>query len=633
MTPAGHPQSFQIDSQPAHGTLSALDADAGTVLYTPEAGYRGADAFTYTGSSDRGASVPANVTLFTHQRPVICQPADFDVAYDGALALDLDDELSCAHAERLARAAAPAHGNVTLSGDGRRLIYTPERGYYGPDSFEFTGENQDHSSDATTVELFVLAPAPVCADIDLPDGTVSRARTVALSCFTPPGHTQAFQIDSQPAHGTLTELDPAAGTVLYTPADDYRGADSFDYSARSDRGSGASAQVTMFMHQQPVICNPTSWHLAHGDTPTLSLDDQPSGALRLDCAHADQITILTDPAHGTLTLEADLRSAVYEPDEGFYGTDSFTFTGVNQDHVSAAATITLVVAPPRPVCHDGDTATTPGTALQVRFDCAAVSDAIHVEIVGGPAHGVLTELDPLSGKALYTPARGFNGSDQISFRASQDDRRSDVATLAITVDTPPAPVCDSIHSPATAKLKLKLKLACATTDGFAQTFALTGAPLHGTLGPVDPATGAFSYTADARYSGPDELSLTATNAGGTSAPARVSFDVSLPANTFRFPQVYRARIGISQVTFEFPLRGRLRLALSAPVEGRRRLMAEPVIVRSGPGRRTVAVTLNARARRILSAERKLELTLRVRFRPRGGLPRLKSRSLTVHAPG
>ncbi len=48
---------------PSHGTISNLDPDAGTLVYTPSAGYSGADSFGYEASNAAGSSDPATVTV------------------------------------------------------------------------------------------------------------------------------------------------------------------------------------------------------------------------------------------------------------------------------------------------------------------------------------------------------------------------------------------------------------------------------------------------------------------------------------------------------------------------------------------------------------------------------------------
>jgi DNA-binding beta-propeller fold protein YncE len=58
-----NPLVLAITSPPAHGTLSAINETAGTVIYTPAAGYSGSDGFSYRASDGTLASNTAAVTL------------------------------------------------------------------------------------------------------------------------------------------------------------------------------------------------------------------------------------------------------------------------------------------------------------------------------------------------------------------------------------------------------------------------------------------------------------------------------------------------------------------------------------------------------------------------------------------
>ena len=59
---ASRPLTYAIVGAPAHGTLSAVTA-AGQVTYTPPAGFRGSDSFTYDASSTNGTSNIASVSI------------------------------------------------------------------------------------------------------------------------------------------------------------------------------------------------------------------------------------------------------------------------------------------------------------------------------------------------------------------------------------------------------------------------------------------------------------------------------------------------------------------------------------------------------------------------------------------
>jgi len=58
--------TYEVVDQPAHGTLSELDVDAGTVRYTPEPSFQGTDTFTYRATNAGGPSKLATVTIDVH---------------------------------------------------------------------------------------------------------------------------------------------------------------------------------------------------------------------------------------------------------------------------------------------------------------------------------------------------------------------------------------------------------------------------------------------------------------------------------------------------------------------------------------------------------------------------------------
>jgi hypothetical protein len=57
------PLTFSIATKPTHGVLGTLNAATGVVTYTPDAGYKGTDSFTFTVSNGINKSAPATITL------------------------------------------------------------------------------------------------------------------------------------------------------------------------------------------------------------------------------------------------------------------------------------------------------------------------------------------------------------------------------------------------------------------------------------------------------------------------------------------------------------------------------------------------------------------------------------------
>jgi hypothetical protein len=57
------------------------------------------------------------------------------------------------------------------------------------------------------------------------------------------------------------------------------------------------------------------------------------------------VGIVTDPGHGSVRLDGSNR-AVYTPDIGFSGTDTFTYRITDGDGDTSTATVTVTVEPP-----------------------------------------------------------------------------------------------------------------------------------------------------------------------------------------------------------------------------------------------------------------------------------------------
>ena len=61
--PNGDKIALTIGSQPKHGRVSGLVKATGSILYTPVAGYTGADSFTYIATDGLDTSAPGTATV------------------------------------------------------------------------------------------------------------------------------------------------------------------------------------------------------------------------------------------------------------------------------------------------------------------------------------------------------------------------------------------------------------------------------------------------------------------------------------------------------------------------------------------------------------------------------------------
>jgi VCBS repeat-containing protein len=153
------------------------------------------------------------------------------------------------------------------------------------------------------------------------------------------------------------------------------------------------------------------------------------------------VVLVTGPAHGTVTLDAD-GSFEYTPNDNFHGTDSFTYTVNDGYGPSAEATATITVNPVNdtPEVSDDSYPVLPDGVLNLNAasgvlanDSDVDGDSLDVTLVTGPAHGTL--LIDADGAFQYTPDTGYEGSDSFTYQVNDGTVDSLVASVTLNVDT------------------------------------------------------------------------------------------------------------------------------------------------------------------------------------------------------
>jgi VCBS repeat-containing protein len=122
------------------------------------------------------------------------------------------------------------------------------------------------------------------------------------------------------------------------------------------------------------------------------------------------------------------------------------------------------------------------------------------------------------GTFSYTPTADYNGSDSFTYRVTDANGDSAIATATITIDPTPDPVSDTF----TVKEDQLLTGSVADADvGNAPgTYTVVTNVSHGTL--TLNSDGTFSYTPTADYNGTDSFTYCVTDANGDSARERVT---------------------------------------------------------------------------------------------------------------
>jgi Bacterial Ig domain len=215
-------------SGPSNGSVS-FDP-VGSYIYTPNAGFVGADVFSYTvnpvfataGVEGAGTLLQTTVTIeVTNELPVpgddfysTTQDTVLNVAATGVLANDVSPDLDPFQVNGVA--LGPTNGTVTLNVDGS-FVYTPNPGFVGADSFIYT-----------LIDSFLVSGADVGSAGKIPGGvvtiTVGEAPTTATD--TPPA-TSTTEPEATstviPVGPTEAPVNPTATNVAPTPTTDTTG--------------------------------------------------------------------------------------------------------------------------------------------------------------------------------------------------------------------------------------------------------------------------------------------------------------------------------------------------------------------------------------------------------------------------
>ena len=405
--PDGDSLTITAVGTPLHGSV-AINPNR-TIAYTPAANYQGADSFTYTIGDGHGGTDTAavNVTITpVNDRPVAANDtattAEDTAVTIAVLANDTDrdgDGLS------VTGVSVPAHGTAAINPDGT-IAYTPAANYNGADSFTYTMDDGHTSTATATVSVTVTAvnDGPVAAN-DTATTPEDTAVTIAVL---------ANDSDVDGDALTVTSVSPAAhggaaagsnGTIVYTPAANYHGGDSFAYTIADGHGGTATATVSVnvtSVNDAPVALN---------DTATVAEDTAGTIVVTANDSDADgdplAVTGVSQPAHGSAAAGSN-GTIVYTPAANYSGGDGFTYTLSDGHGGTATGTVSVTVTPVNdvPDAVNDSVATGEDTAVTIAVgenDSDADGDTLSVTSASRPAHGTAVIG---SGGTIVLHARG-----------------------------------------------------------------------------------------------------------------------------------------------------------------------------------------------------------------------------------
>lgn len=226
-------------------TGASINAQTGVLSWSPT--LAGNYSFSITAADGKGGSTTQAFGLTVKAANVapIAVADSVSTNEDTAIIINVLANDTDANADALTASmlTGPAHGKLVKNADGS-FGYTPDKDWFGSDSFTYVASDGKASSNLATVTLTVRSvnDAPVASNasytVKKDDSIIINLRALASDVD---GDTLTITL-TNPSKGTLTKN--ADGTYTYKPNKGYTGNDSFSYTV-SDGTLTATGTISL----------------------------------------------------------------------------------------------------------------------------------------------------------------------------------------------------------------------------------------------------------------------------------------------------------------------------------------------------------------------------------------------------
>ena len=445
-----------------NGTVE-LDTVAGTITFTPDAGYAGPASFDYTVEDAAGeqATGSVNITVSAeNDAPIVAvtlpdQAVSEETAFSFAIPMGAFTDQD---GDSLTYSATLADGGVLpswLSFDSGTHTFsgTPTNSDVGVLDVRVTADDGNGGTISDDFQLNVtnVNDAPVATDDSastVEDTAVVLTVSELLSNDSDEdvGDVLSITAVTGAVNGTV-ELDTVAGTITFTPDAGYAGPASFDYTVEDAAGEQATGSVNITVS-------------AENDAPIVAVT-LPDQAVSEETAFSFAIPMgaFTDQDGDSFTFSATLADGSALPSWLSFdsGTQTFSGTPTNSDvgvldvrvtaddgnggTVSDDFQLNVTNVNDAPVAANDSASTVEDTAVVLTVSELLsndsdedVGDVLSITAVNGAVNGTV-ELDTVTGTITFTPDAGYNGPASFEYTLSDSSGLTDTATVELQVDS------------------------------------------------------------------------------------------------------------------------------------------------------------------------------------------------------
>ena len=538
---------------PQHGTLNINEN--GDFTYIPIANFNGEDAFSYQVANELGMTDTAvvEITILAVNDAPIALDNTYSVTNNGTLVVlspgllinDSDIDLDDLTVDTTP-VSEPTRGQLTLFDNGG-FEYQGEQNMQGQDSFQYRVVDAQGAQAIANVTIVSsntnVAPVTKNDSYSLSEDEtlVVTAANGVLSNDTDPNN-DSFSVDETfmvaPTHGQL--LLATDGSFSYVPDANFNGVDQFQYQAIDSLGATSTATVTLVINSEPD--NPVAQNDAYQFSKNKLFEVTVQNGLLINDFNIEagdlsvNTTAINTTQNGELTLNAD-GSFTYQPDLGFIGVDSFTYSISNEQGLTATAQVTLSESGVNtfPQANDDQYTLDEDSSASLLDVLANDTDADGDTITISNIENTAGEATIVAGKIQFTPPANFSGEIVLTYTITDgystgnegiNDRTASVTITVTPVNDAPTAKDDSATMNEDAPALLVNVLA-NDSDIDGDTLVITAATAdRGSASVVDNK---IQYTPAANTNGTAIINYTISDGNGGTTTTNLTITI-IPVN-------------------------------------------------------------------------------------------------------
>jgi hypothetical protein len=545
------------DTNPAGGQLIVVGTPTcafatctvspdGLLTYAPNTDYTGIESFTYRIRNSRGATADGTVfvEVVDSEGENLAPLASPDTATVRAgeretidvLANDTDPEGEALTIVEVGRTSDASE--ATISSDGRSIVFSASTDPNTTSNFEYTisdpgGERSTARVSVRIEEASTPLRPPVATD-DFVELLVDTSLDVNVldNDVDPDGLSDALRVTGATvSSGTATARVIGNRSVRIEPGRGFVGTVRVAYTVADADGLTATGTLVAIVAARPNTAPKAAADSASTSSgvaiviPVLSNDGDPDGDLLT-------VRVISQPpvSAGVAAVIPDGRQVQFTPAAEFSGTTTFSYVAIDAEGLqSEAAVVTVTVV----ACAQSTPIVSDRLGEFTKFDTPLAIDLLQPSqtdfaVATSNVSGGTISAANQSGRVVFTPTRGNNGSGSFTYAVTNQCGITRSARVEIDVNRSPV---INVASAIETEENTSVEIAVSSVASDDETVLFTSADVAGvgTVEIINGGTG-LRYTPPARYRGAPELRVTVTDAGGLTASATLRLIVNPTRN-------------------------------------------------------------------------------------------------------